>query len=80
MGKSGVSGWGAFLHAPARAGDLLGEYTGELISQAEADRRWATVPPRAPPARPTPRPPAPWPAWRNACHLQAALRNRTGLV
>lgn len=39
MGKSGVSGWGAFLHAPARQGDLLGEYTGELISQAEADRR-----------------------------------------
>jgi hypothetical protein len=39
MGLSTVAGWGAFLHAPARKDQLLGEYTGELITQAEADRR-----------------------------------------
>lgn len=41
MGLSTVAGWGAFLHAPARRDQLLGEYTGELITQAEADRRYA---------------------------------------
>lgn len=41
MGLSTVAGWGAFLHAPARKDQLLGEYTGELITQAEADRRCA---------------------------------------
>ena len=40
MGLSTVAGWGAFLHAPARKDQLLGEYTGELITQAEADRRF----------------------------------------
>ena len=32
-------GWGAFLHGSAREDDFLGEYTGDLISQEEADRR-----------------------------------------
>ncbi len=39
MGLSTVAGWGAFLHTPARRDQLLGEYTGELITQEEADRR-----------------------------------------
>lgn len=39
MGLSEVAGWGAFLPAPAAKDALLGEYTGELISHAEADRR-----------------------------------------
>lgn len=39
MGLSEVAGWGAFLPAAANKDDLLGEYTGEIISHAEADRR-----------------------------------------
>eukprot|EP00775_Hariotina_reticulata_P001444 gene1444-1785_t len=39
MGLSNVSGWGAFLGESARKGDFLGEYVGEMLSQAEADRR-----------------------------------------
>jgi len=39
MGLSRVAGWGAFLLEPARRGELIGEYTGELVSHAEADRR-----------------------------------------
>ncbi len=35
-----VAGYGAFLGSPiAYAGDLIAEYTGEIISEEEADRR-----------------------------------------
>ncbi|KAJ7977662.1 Histone-lysine N-methyltransferase [Quillaja saponaria] len=39
LAKSDVSGWGAFLKNPVKKDDYLGEYTGELISQWEADKR-----------------------------------------
>lgn len=39
LGKSDVSGWGAFLKNPVNKNDYLGEYTGELISHREADKR-----------------------------------------
>ncbi len=34
LGLSGVSGWGAFLRDGARKNQLIGEYTGELVTQA----------------------------------------------
>ncbi|VFQ68663.1 unnamed protein product [Cuscuta campestris] len=39
LAKSDVAGWGAFLKSPVNKNDYLGEYTGELISHREADKR-----------------------------------------
>ncbi|KAJ7535833.1 hypothetical protein O6H91_12G047800 [Diphasiastrum complanatum] len=39
LGKSDVAGWGAFLKNSVSKHDYLGEYTGELISHREADKR-----------------------------------------
>ncbi|CAN1813450.1 Histone-lysine N-methyltransferase CLF [Linum perenne] len=39
LGRSNVSGWGAFLKNSVGKHDYLGEYTGELISHREADKR-----------------------------------------
>uniref|UniRef100_A0A6V7PRA5 [histone H3]-lysine(27) N-trimethyltransferase n=1 Tax=Ananas comosus var. bracteatus TaxID=296719 RepID=A0A6V7PRA5_ANACO len=39
LAKSDVAGWGAFLKNPVNKNDYLGEYTGELISHKEADKR-----------------------------------------
>ncbi|XP_041989429.1 histone-lysine N-methyltransferase EZA1-like isoform X2 [Salvia splendens] len=39
LAKSEVAGWGAFVKNPANKNDYLGEYTGELISHQEADKR-----------------------------------------
>ncbi|CAI0553484.1 unnamed protein product [Linum tenue] len=39
LGKSDVSGWGAFLKKSVGKHEYLGEYTGELISHREADKR-----------------------------------------
>lgn len=39
LGKSDVSGWGAFLKKSVVKHEYLGEYTGELISHREADKR-----------------------------------------
>ncbi|KAL8152058.1 LOW QUALITY PROTEIN: hypothetical protein V2J09_021866 [Rumex salicifolius] len=39
LGRSDVSGWGAFLKNSVLKNEYLGEYTGELISHREADKR-----------------------------------------
>ncbi|GKU94770.1 hypothetical protein SLEP1_g8215 [Rubroshorea leprosula] len=39
LGRSDVSGWGAFLKNSVGKHEYLGEYTGELISHKEADKR-----------------------------------------
>ncbi|KAK3151418.1 hypothetical protein QOZ80_3AG0245610 [Eleusine coracana subsp. coracana] len=39
LGRSDIAGWGAFIKNPVHKHDYLGEYTGELISHKEADRR-----------------------------------------
>ncbi|XP_028781876.1 histone-lysine N-methyltransferase EZA1 isoform X1 [Neltuma alba] len=39
LAESDVAGWGAFLKNPVNKNDYLGEYTGELISHREADKR-----------------------------------------
>ncbi|XP_021768738.1 histone-lysine N-methyltransferase EZA1 [Chenopodium quinoa] len=39
LGRSDVVGWGAFIKNTVNKNDYLGEYTGELISHQEADKR-----------------------------------------
>lgn len=39
MGMSDIQGWGAFAGEPIKKDEYLGEYTGELVDQPEADRR-----------------------------------------
>ncbi|KAK6923060.1 Pre-SET CXC domain [Dillenia turbinata] len=39
LGRSDVSGWGAFIKNNVGKHEYLGEYTGELISHREADKR-----------------------------------------
>ncbi|XP_047311152.1 histone-lysine N-methyltransferase EZA1 [Impatiens glandulifera] len=39
LAKSDVTGWGAFSRNAVNKNDYLGEYTGELISHGEADKR-----------------------------------------
>ncbi|KZV39929.1 histone-lysine N-methyltransferase EZA1-like [Dorcoceras hygrometricum] len=39
LAKSDVAGWGAFLKNSVNKNDYLGEYTGELITHREADKR-----------------------------------------
>jgi histone-lysine N-methyltransferase EZH2 len=39
LGRSSVHGWGTFVLEPAERHEFIDEYTGELVSQDEADRR-----------------------------------------
>lgn len=39
LARSDVAGWGAFIRNHVNKNDYLGEYTGELISHKEADKR-----------------------------------------
>ena len=39
IGKSNIHGWGAFAQEVINKNDFVVEYSGEVISQGEADRR-----------------------------------------
>lgn len=39
VARSDVAGWGTFILEPAKKGDLISEYAGELVSQQEGERR-----------------------------------------
>ncbi|CAH9084106.1 unnamed protein product [Cuscuta europaea] len=39
LGRSSIVGWGAFLKDSVKKNDFIGEYTGEVISHFEADKR-----------------------------------------
>ncbi|XP_051140320.1 histone-lysine N-methyltransferase CLF-like isoform X2 [Andrographis paniculata] len=39
LGRSDISGWGAFLKNSVSKHEFLGEYTGEVVSHHEADKR-----------------------------------------
>lgn len=39
IARSDISGWGLFNKYPLKAGDFIGEYVGEAITQEEAERR-----------------------------------------
>ncbi|XP_019105362.1 histone-lysine N-methyltransferase EZA1 isoform X3 [Beta vulgaris subsp. vulgaris] len=39
LGRSDIAGWGAFIKNAVNKHDYLGEYTGELVSHREADKR-----------------------------------------
>jgi SET domain-containing protein len=39
FGKSGIHGFGIFAKLPHRAGDMVIEYTGELVRPPIADKR-----------------------------------------
>ena len=39
MGPSEIAGWGVFAGESFENGDFVAEYTGEIISQNEAERR-----------------------------------------